>query len=155
MEEQEIKLKEWLEFLENPESKEVKSYMESNLNMKKAKSKLEKMSEDKKMQRIAELREKAILDEKEVMYTGYCKGEEVGLRKGIAEGRKEGIAEGRKEGIAEGRKEGIVEGRKEGIVEGRKEGRKEVAKRLKEKGIDIETIIQVTNLPKEEIINLK
>ena len=93
--------------------------MESNLNMKKAKSKLEKMSEDKKMQRIAELREKAILDEKEVMYTGYCKGEEVGIRKGIAEGRKE------------------------------------VAKRLKEKGIDIETIIQVTNLPKEEIINLK
>ena len=127
VEEQEIKLKEWLEFLENPESKEVKSYMESNLNMKKAKSKLEKMSEDKKMQRIAELREKAILDEKEVMYTGYCKGEEVGLRKGIAEGRKEGIAE----------------------------GRKEVAKKLKEKGIDIETIIQVTNLPKEEIINLK
>ena len=119
VEEQEIKLKEWLEFLENPESKEVKSYMESNLNMKKAKSKLEKMSEDKKMQRIAELREKAILDEKEVMYTGYCKGEEVGIRKGIAEGRKE------------------------------------VAKRLKEKGIDIETIIQVTNLPKEEIINLK
>ena len=71
---QEAKLKEWLHFLENPESKEVVNYMEKNDNMKEAKEKLETMSEDARLRRLAELREKAILDEREAEYTGYCKG---------------------------------------------------------------------------------
>ena len=111
---QDAKLKEWLYFLENPESKEVLSYMENNESMKEAKEKLETMSEDERIRKLAELREKAILDEREIEYTGYCKGKEEGI----------------------------------------KTGKLETAKNMKKMGMSLETIIEVTNLTKEDIENL-
>lgn len=137
-----IKLIEWLHFLENPESKEVSSYMEKNNSMKNAKEKLNVMSEDDRIKRLAELREKAILDEKEAAYTGYCEG----LNKGLEDGRKKGLQEGKSEGRKEGRKEGIKEGIKEGV--------RTTARNMKKEGIDIETIMNVTSLSKEEIEEL-
>ena len=59
--------------------------MKSNENMKQAKEKLDSLSDDKVVARLAELREKAILDEREAEYTGYSKGKEDGK----AEGRKD------------------------------------------------------------------
>ncbi len=88
-EEQEEELVKWLEFIENPESKKVEKYMKENKEMKEAKEKLEVMSEDERMQILAELREKAIRDEKAV--------ERFGLKKGIEQGRKQGRDEGIKE----------------------------------------------------------
>ena len=41
--------------------------------------------------------------------------------------------------------------KKEGIKEGKKEGVKTTAKKMKEKNIPIETIIEITGLTKEEI----
>lgn len=86
------KLIEWLYFLNNPESKEVQEYMKSNENMKQAKEKLDGLSDDKVVARLAELREKAILDEREAEYTGYFKGKEEGRKdreKEIAKKMKE------------------------------------------------------------------
>ena len=114
----EKKLQEWLYFLENPESKEVASYMKSNDSIKEAKNKLEEMSQDAKVRRIAELREKAILDEKEAEYTGYCNGLEDGIKQGIEQKQKD------------------------------------VAKKLKNKGVDIDFIVEITGLSKEDINNL-
>ena len=90
------KLLKWLKFLENPESEEVEIYMKENVNMKEARTKLEGISEDARMQRIAELREKAILDEKEAEYTGYIKGVEDGKKDGKKE-QKLAIAKKMKE----------------------------------------------------------
>ena len=118
----EKKLKEWLYFLENPESKEVSSYMKNNDSIKEAKNKLEEMSQDEKVRRLAELREKAILDEKEDEYTGYCNGVEDGI--------------------------------KQGIEQGIEQNQKDVAKKLRDKGIDIHFIIEITGLSKEDIENL-
>ena len=89
------KLKQWLYFLENPESKEVASFMKENEKMKQAKEKLDTMSEDARVRRLAELREKAILDEKEAKYTGYCEGK----REGRKEGREETAKNLKKQGI--------------------------------------------------------
>ena len=83
------------------------------------------MSEDARVRRLAELREKAILDEKEAKYTGYC------------EGKREGYKEGREEGRQDGIKEGIEKRR--------------TARNLKEQGVDIDIIIKATNLSKNEI----
>ena len=102
-EEQDEELVKWLEFIENPESKKVEKYMEENKEMKEAKEKLEVMSEDERMQILAELRLKAIRDEKAV--------ERFGLKKGI----------------------------------------REIAKKMKEKGMDIKLIQEVTDLTEEEI----
>ena len=46
------KLLEWLYFLENPKSEEVKKIMDENEGVKKAKEKLEEISQDEIMQRM-------------------------------------------------------------------------------------------------------
>lgn len=85
----ENKLKEWLSFLENPESEEVLYYMKNNENIKSAKEKLNTLSEDERVRRLAELREKAIMDEKEAKYTGYTEGREEGRKQGKEATKKE------------------------------------------------------------------
>lgn len=122
----EKKLKEWLTFLDNPDSKEVSNYMKSNDNIKQAKEKLNEMSQDEKVRRLAELREKALMDEREAEYTGYCNGVEDGIKQGI----------------------------KQGIEQGSTTSKKEIAKKMKKKGTDIKFIIEVTGLTKEEIEQL-
>ncbi len=120
--EQEEELVKWINFIENPESKKVEEYMKENKELKEAKEKLEVMSEDEKMQILAELRLKAIRDEKAVERFGYNQGMENGIEKGKKAGKIEGI--------------------------------KEMAKKMKEEGIDIETIQKITNLTEEEINSL-
>ena len=74
-------LLDWLIFLENPESERVTRKMEENENLKEAVEKLDRISEDEKMQRIIELREKAIRDEHAI----YAKGVDDGVEKGARE----------------------------------------------------------------------
>lgn len=69
-------LLDWLYFLENPKSERVEEKMKENEELKEASEKLEEMSEDEKMQRIAWWREKAIMDEKALYMYGQKEGEE-------------------------------------------------------------------------------
>ena len=120
------KLIECLKFLENPESKEVQGYMKKNENMKEAREKLDKMSKDEKVRRMAELRQKALMDEREAEYTGYINGLEDGIKQGMKQGLEQGIGQ----------------------------GYREIAKKMKGKGKDINEIIELTGLSKEEIEKL-
>ncbi len=108
-------LLDWLIFLENPESERVARKMEENKNLKEAVEKLDRISEDEKMQRIIELREKAIRDEHAI----YAKGLDDGVEKGA------------------------------------REKQIEIAKSMLKENMDIEIIIKITGLTKEEIEKLK
>ena len=130
-EEKNDKLLDWLYFLENPKSERVEKNMGENKELKRAVKELNKISEDEKMQRIAELREKAILDEKAI----YARGFDVGEEKGRQEGREEGRLEGR--------------------LEGRKEEKIEIAKELLKESFPTDKISKITGLTEEEIENLK
>ena len=83
---------------------------------------------------------------------------ETGREEGHKVGKEEGLKEGREEGHKEGKEEGRKEGKEEGIKEGRAEGAKQksfdIAKRMLEKGIDIETISELTCLTEKEISEL-
>ena len=61
---------------------------------------------------------------------------------------------GREEGREEGHKVGKEEGLKEGREEGAKQNSCDIAKRMLEKGIDIETISELTCLTQKEISEL-
>jgi len=124
-------LLDWLYFLENPKSERVTEKMKENENLKEAVKKLDNLSEDEKMQRIADLRQKAIMDEKAI----YEKGLEVGIEKGMKEGIQRGIEKGIEKGIMEG-------SQKEKI---------EIAKKMLELKIDKETIAKATGLTEQEI----
>ena len=56
--------------------------MEKNEDVKKAVVTVRKMSEDEKMERLAELRQKAIMDEKALYNTGIREGKELGEKIG-------------------------------------------------------------------------
>ena len=112
--EQKEELIKWIYFFENPENKKVWGYMkkeEEPEEIKEAREKLRAISEDEKMQRIVELRQKAIMDEKA----------------------------------------GKEYERKEGRKEGKKEKSIEIAKKMKEKGFDVDSIQELTGLSKNEI----
>ena len=108
------KLLEWLYFLENPKSEEVKKIMDENEGVKKAKEKLEEISQDEIMQRINDWK---VMGE----YREFTK-------------EKRAKEEGRKEG--------------------ERTEKMEIAKKMKKENADIEFIMKVTELSKEEIENL-
>ena len=62
---------------------------------------------------------------------------------------------GREEGHKVGKEEGLKVGRAEGRAEGAKQKSFDIAKRMLEKGIDIETISELTGLTAEEVSKLK
>ena len=112
-------LLDWLIFLENPESERVTRKMKENENLKEAVEKLDRISEDEKMQRIIELREKAIRDEHAI----YAKGVDDGIEEGKAKGAREKQIE--------------------------------IAKSMLKENMDIEMIIKITGLTKQEIEKLQ
>ena len=122
LEENDKKLLAWSKFIKNPEELED-SIMSENEDIKRAKDELDKISQDEHERWLAEMREKAIMDEIALRKTGYN----------------------------EGRAEGLRDGRKEGIVEGIKEGKVEIAKILLEKNMSVDEIVEITGLSKEEI----
>ena len=61
----------------------------------------------------------------------------------------------KEEGIKVGKEEGIKEGIREGIKEGERKATLKIAKSLLSAGIPIEKIVELTELPREEIEKLK
>lgn len=82
-------LAQWVMFLNDPNESEVSQIMKENSEIKEAMSELKKISEDEELRRVAELREKAIRDEKN----------------GLRHAKEDGIKEGIKEGIEKGKKQ--------------------------------------------------
>lgn len=78
------KLKKWIMFLENPEGEETKKMAEKEKEIKEAIETLEEISSDEAKERIAELRQKYIMDKKSEIRTA----EEKGIEKGKKEAAK-------------------------------------------------------------------
>ena len=108
----------WMMFINNPNEMEVQEIMKENKEIEEAVVIIKEMTEDEKLERLAFLRQKAIMDEKAIYAAGLDKGE--------------------------------IKGRETGI----KENQIEVAKKMKEKNIDINIIEEITKLTKEEIEKL-
>ena len=117
----------WMMFLNNPNEEEVFRIVKENKEIKRAMKELEEISENEELRRIAELREKAIRDEKNA------------LRHAIESGFEQGIEEGIKQGMEQG-----IEVRNIEIV-----------KKLIQRGEKIENIIEITGLTKEKILEIK
>ena len=67
------------------------------------------------------------------------------IRRDFENAKKKGIEEGLEEGRREGRREGRKEGREEGIIE--------IAKKMLNEKVDIDFIMKITGLKKEQILD--
>ena len=84
---EEEELLNWCKFIKFPEKVE-ESIIMKNEEIKKAKEQLDKISQDKKERRLAELREKAIKDEMAIRDSGYNEGRKEGIKEGLKKGKK-------------------------------------------------------------------
>ena len=109
----------WMMFLNEPECMEVEEIMKENKEIEQAKITLRELSEEEENQRIAELREKHILDTQDIYETG------------------------------------IERGRIEGEKMGKKEEKINITKKLLDRNVTIEKIVEITGLTKEEIEKIK
>ena len=71
----------WMLFLDDPNSREVKEIMEKNNDIKDAVIEVHERSKDEQLRRIAELKEKAIMDEKAIYKAGRLRGEKESIVK--------------------------------------------------------------------------
>ena len=124
--------------------------MNKNEDIKDAIITVHEMSEDEKIRKLAELREKAIMDEKAIRKAGYRRG----MEKGLEDGKKIGIEQGIEQGMERGIKQGIKEGIKQGIEKGERKQKEEIAKKLKAMKISLNQIKEATGLSEDEINNL-
>ena len=85
------KLLDWLYFLINPDSRRVKEKMEENKELKEAKEKLDKITEDARMQQLAWWREKAIYEENTMLNSSYRKGRKAGKKEDAKKMKEEKI----------------------------------------------------------------
>ena len=83
----------WMMFINNPNEVEVQEIMKENKEIEEAVVEIREMTQDEKLERLAFLRQKAIMDEKAIYAAGLDKGELRGKEVGRKEGRKEGIKE--------------------------------------------------------------
>ena len=108
--------------------------MENNEGIKNAKEKLDALQNDEIMKRLLEWEESVSHEEASIKFTARNEGYREGLEAGIKDGKQLGLKEGRQEG--------------------KQENKQEIAKKMKDKGFDIEIIIELTGLEKEVIENL-
>ena len=141
------RLDKWLFFIKNLEDFQSIPSIFSDEIFEKAfeKAELAKFGQEEMDKYESSL--KLYRDLKGVIDTAFIDGRSEGKIEGLEEGRQEGLEEGRQEGLEEGRLEGLEEGRQAGL----QEGKYNMAKLLKDNGVQIQLIIQTTGLTREEI----
>ena len=120
------KIEQWLLFIDDEEKELVKMAEEKNQTLQKAREKMNYLTGDAAVRRLAELREIWELDYNSDINYAREKGEKSGLKRG----------------------------RKEGRAEGKKEEKKEIAKKLLKLQMPIEQISEITSLTGDEIKNI-
>ena len=142
-------LDEWIEFLKTgniDSSATAKGLPEARERLR-----VDSLSDQDRRAYIHDM--EALRYQRSVIKTGWYEGRAEGLKEGRAEGRAEGRVEGRAEGLAEGE----AKGRAEAKAESEKEmalRMREMAKKMKEAGMPVETIAHFTQLALEEIEEL-
>ncbi len=123
--------------------------------IKEAKEEVEEILSEAVIKEINEFKQTAIWEENSRRH--YV--EEVALKKGLEKGMKEGLKKGKEEGMKRGIEQGIQQGMQQGIEKGTEKGIKEKTKKvvmnMLQKGMNIEDIVELVEITREEIEEVK
>ena len=76
-------------------------------------------------------------------------------REGIAEGMKQGMEKSMKQGMEKGMMQGMEKGMKQGMEKGLEQRSLEIARKMLAKGMDAESVMEITGLSAEQMQQLK
>ena len=105
----ETKLEEWLALIDYEKKGMIEMAMNQNEKVKRAKEECEYLQGDEAAQRLEELRNRAIRDEKAAFSCGMRQGEERGISIGEKMGKARGMKIGKNVGKQQGRREMSIE----------------------------------------------
>ena len=142
-----IKINQWLAFIDNEDKELVEVAEKKNRVLKKARKEVEYLTGNAAVRRMAELREKWDLEYEVSM--DYAK------KQGLEDGMKQGIKEGKEQGIKEGKEQGIKEGKEQGIQIGERNNQIKTVKEMINQGFSTELIVKITHLSVKEIEHIK
>lgn len=143
----------WLRFLTEIDgrTREIPQELLDNPEIKKAVDQIEQSAfNDAQLLGYDEFWD-AVRVEKTLVSDALKEGLEKGLAEGLAEGMEKGMKKGMEKGMAEGRAEGLVEGQAKGRAEGERNKQIEIARKMKQAGMDAETIARLTGLATDDI----
>ena len=142
-----IKINQWLAFIDDEDKELVEVAEKKNKVLKKARNEVEYLTGNAAVRRMAELREKWDLE--------YAVSMDYAKKQGLEDGKKQGIKEGKEQGIKEGKEQGKKEGIEEGIQIGERNNQIKTVKEMINQGLSIDLIEKITHLSTEEINNIK
>ena len=116
----------WMRFLAGKDRKELEDMASTSEYIEEAYRELERMSADERARLEYEARQKAIRDHDAIMSSAWETGMEKGMEKGLRKGREQGV----------------------------RQERKDIALRMLEKGMGMETIADLTGMDVEEVRKL-
>ena len=143
----------WLRFLTEIDgrTREIPQELLDNPEIKKAVDQIEQSAfNDAQLLGYDEFWD-AVRVEKTLVSDALKEGMEKGMAEGMEKGMAEGMEKGMKKGMAEGRAEGLAEGQAKGRAEGERNKQIEIARKMKQAGMDAETIARLTGLATDEI----
>ena len=82
---------------------------------------------------------------------GMAQGIEKGMAQGMAQGIEKGIAQGIEKGMAQGIEKGMAQGLEKGMAQGALREKLFLAKKLLDKGLSLQEVSELTNLPVDEL----
>lgn len=82
---------------------------------------------------------------------GMAQGMAQGIEKGMAQGIEKGIAQGIEKGMAQGIEKGMAQGIEKGMAQGALREKLFLAKKLLDKGLSLQEVSELTNLPVDEL----
>ena len=82
---------------------------------------------------------------------GMAQGIEKGMAQGMAQGIEKGIAQGIEKGMAQGIEKGMAQGIEKGMAQGALREKLFLAKKLLDKGLSLQEVSELTNLPVDEL----
>lgn len=132
------RLNQWLAFLDGERRDLLEMAKKENKLIDEADKRYNVLTGDEEVKRLAEIRLLSAMEEHSALETARQEGNKIGMEQGIKEGKEQGIKEGKKQGIEEGKRKANME----------------IAKKLKEMNMDIESIMKATGLSKKEIEEL-
>ena len=140
-------IEEWLDYLKNEHIREDTTVP----GLQEAREKLAYLHMSSEERAAYERHLDNLRIQNDVLSTARMEGWDEGMQKGMQKGIEKGMQEGMEKGLQKGMQEGMEKGMKEGKREGELNKAKEIARKMREKGMSADDIAEMTGLSVAEI----
>lgn len=140
-------LEEWIDYLKNGE---IRPDTQAP-GLQEARKKLQYYSMNDADRLAYDKHIDSVMIQNDVLESARDEGLAQGLAQGMAQGIEKGIAQGIEKGMAQGIEKGLAQGIEKGMAQGALREKLFLAKKLLDKGLSLQEVSELTNLPVDEL----